>query len=49
MISKRFLCITWENRNERPNVGGVSLRSRNGAPSREACVGNGQISEASNK
>ena len=32
-ISKQFLCHTWKNRNERPNVGGVSIRSRNGAPS----------------
>ena len=29
-ISKRFLCIIWKKRNERPNVGGVSIRSRNG-------------------
>ena len=27
-----------KNRHERPNVGGVSVRSRNGAPSRKACV-----------
>ena len=33
-ISKQFLCNTWKKRNERPNVGGVSTRSRNGAPSR---------------
>ena len=39
----------WKNRNERPNVGGVSIRSRNGAPSRKGCVVNGQITKASNK
>ena len=38
-ISKQFLCITWKKRNERPNVGGVSI-SRNGVPSRKGCVVN---------
>ncbi|CAM9741412.1 unnamed protein product [Laminaria digitata] len=38
-----------EKRNERPNVGGVSLRSWSGAPSRKGCVVNGQITKASNK
>ena len=33
-ISKQFLCSIRKKRNERPNVGGVSIRSRNGAPSR---------------
>ena len=37
-ISKQFLCNTWKKRNERPNVGGVPVRSRNGAPSRKGCV-----------
>ena len=32
---------------ERPNVGGVSIRSRNGAPSRKGCVVNGKMSKAS--
>ena len=32
-ISKLFLCNLWKNRNERPTVGGVSIRSKNGAPS----------------
>ena len=32
-ISKKFLCNMWKKRNERPNVGGVSTRSRNGAAS----------------
>ena len=41
-----FLCSAWKKRNERPNVGGVSIRSRNGAPSRKGCVLNGQITEA---
>ena len=43
-MSKQFLCINsiWKKRNERPNVGGVSIRSRNGgAPSRKRCVVNG--------
>ena len=48
-ISKQFLCSTWKKRNERPNVGGVSIRSRNGAPSRKGCVVNGQMAKASNK
>ena len=34
-ISKQFLCSTCKKRNERPNVGGVSIRSRNGSPSRK--------------
>ena len=29
--------------------GGVSVRSRNGAPSRKGCVVNGQVTKASNK
>ena len=31
-ISKQFPCGIRKKRNERPNVGGVSIRSRNGAP-----------------
>ena len=40
-----FFCqsIIWKKRNERPNVGGVSIRSRNGAPSRKGCVVSGQM------
>ena len=34
-ISTQFLGNISKNRNERPAVGGVSLRSRNGAPSRK--------------
>ena len=33
--SKQFLCNIWKKRNERRNVGGVPVRSRNGAPSRK--------------
>ena len=48
-VHKRFLCNIWKKRNERPNVGGVSFRSKNGAPSRKGCVVNGQMTKASNK
>ena len=48
-ISKQFLCNIWKERNERPNVGGVFIRSRNGAPSRKGCVVNRQMTKASNK
>ena len=50
-ISKRFLCNLnfWKKRNEHPNVGVVSIRSRNGAPSRKGCVVNGQMTKTSNK
>ena len=47
-ISKHLLCSTWKRRNERRNVGGVSFRSRNGAPSKDGCVANGQMTKASN-
>ena len=48
-ISKQLLCSIWKKRNERPIAGGVSIRSRNGAPSRNGCVVNGQLNKASNK
>ena len=48
-ISKHFLCNIWKKRDERANVGGVSIRSRNGTPSRKGCVVNGQRTKASNK
>ena len=48
-ISKQFSYNTWKKRNERANVGGVSIRSRNGAPSRKGCVVNGQMTKAINK
>ena len=40
-ISKKFLCNIWIKLHERPTVGVVSMRSRNGAPSRKGCVVNG--------
>ena len=45
---KRFLCNIWKKRNERLNVEGVSIRSRNGAPSRKGRVVNGHMTKASN-
>ena len=48
-IRKLFVCGVWKQRNERPNVRGVSIRSRNGAPSRKVCVVNGQTTKARNK
>ena len=48
-ISKQFLCTIWKKRDERPNVGGVSTRGSNGAPSGKGCVVNGQMTKASNK
>ena len=45
-ISEQFLSSIPKKRNERPNVGGVSIRSRNGAPSRKGCVANGQKTKA---
>ena len=47
-ISKQFLRITWKKRNERPNVGGPYIRSKNGAPSRKGYVVKGQTTKASN-
>ena len=35
----------WKQRNERPIAGVVSIRSRNGAPSRKGCVINGQMTK----
>ena len=48
-MGKQVLCHIWKMRNERPNVGGVSIRSRNGAPSRKGCVVNGQMVKTSRK
>ena len=48
-ISKQFLCSIWRKRNERSNVGGVSIRGRKDAPSQKGCVVNGQMPKASNK
>ena len=46
-INNKFLCNTWKQPNERPNVGGVSTRSRDGAPLRKGCVFNGKMTKAS--
>ena len=46
---KRNIHVIWKKRNERPNVRGVSVRSRNGAPSRKGCVVNVQTTVASRK
>ena len=45
-ISKQLI---WKKRNERSNVGGVSIRDENGAPSRNGYVANDQLAKASNK
>ena len=42
-------CTIWKKRAERPNVGGVSIRCRNGAQSRKGCVVNCQMTETSDK
>ena len=49
--SKTFLCTrnVWKQCNERPTVGGVSGRRRNGAPSRKECMTNCQMTKASNE
>ena len=47
-ISRQFFCSIWKKRNERLNVGGVSIRSRNCAPSRNRCIVNSQMTKASN-
>ena len=39
----------WEKRNERPLVGDVYIRSRNGAPSRKGCEANGQTTQKAGK
>ena len=44
-----LVCDIWKRRHERQNVGGVSNRSRNGAPSRKGFVVSGQMTKASNK
>ena len=44
-VSKTFLCNLWGKRDQRPNVGGASIRSRNGAPSRKECAVNGQATK----
>ena len=44
-ISQIQLCITWKKISERPTVKGVSIRSRDGTPSRKGCVVNGLITK----
>ena len=48
-ISQKLLSIGWKKVNERRNVGGVSIRSRNGGLTRKGCVVNGRMTRASNK
>lgn len=38
-----------EKRYEHPDVGGISMRGRNGSPSRQGCVNNCRTTTASNK
>ena len=38
-----------KKRHDRPDVGGVSITSWNGAPSRKVCVINGQMTKVSNE
>ena len=48
--SKRFLCNTWKERNERPKMLEVSLiKNGNGATSRTECAVNDQKTKFSNK
>lgn len=42
-------CNMWKKGNECPNVGGVSIRSRTGAPFRKGCVVNDQSNQASTR
>ena len=47
---KTFLRVKYlKKRKERPNVAGVSVRSRTAAPLRKGCIVDGHISKASNK
>ena len=48
-IREKVACDIWKKRTERPNIGGVSTRSRNGAPSRKGCVVSGQTTKATNE
>ena len=42
IMRMQFICSIWKKRNERPYVGGVSIRSRNAALSRKGCLVKGQ-------
>lgn len=46
MIGERFSCNLRTKRGERPNVGGVCIRSGNGGQSQKACAVNGQMTES---
>ena len=46
-LSYLFLCNIWKKRTERPNVGGVSIRSRNDVSSRKVRGVNSQKTTAS--
>ena len=48
-ISQSFFCNIFKKRTERPNFGGVSIRSRNVASFRKGCVSSGHMNKASNK
>ena len=50
-ISKKFVYNTWKNRtsNDRSNVRGVFIRSRNGVLPRTGCVAKCLMTKASNK
>ena len=48
-ISKQFLCSIWKKRNGRLSIGGVSIKSRDGAPSRKGCVVNIQMTQGKQK
>ena len=48
-ISKNINALHGKKRNERPDLGGASIRSGSGAPSRKGCVVNGLMAKASNK
>ena len=47
--ANRFDLTHGKTYKERRNGRGISVRSRNGAPSRKGCVVNGQMTKASNK
>ena len=49
MVICIWWCYIWKKLNERPNIGGVSVWSRNCPPSRKDCGVNGQLATASKK
>ena len=48
-MDRKIHVYLYFKRDERPNVGGVSIRTRSGAPSRKVCVINGRMTTASDK